>query len=210
MEFHKSKREAEERAIVPTRPGRHPVCANPPTLDTLKSRLPELSRRSPYTWCCYMLILEKTDSMPLIPLYIGTGTDKSMGTHRRFSEYDKGRLYSQYTRETCKTPIDLEDRSFTPASDDINERRYVANGYPAVQPLQPFCLVNVESAASQFNDYIKANAILGLEEAVEKSDDIVKRTFSMLAEKCRSLAVSVSQVSLRRLSSLTRTRLEED
>lgn len=87
----------------------------------------------------------------------------------------------------CKAPIVLEVRRFNPAPTDINERRYVANGYPAVQPLQPFCLVNVESAATQFNNYIRDNALLGLEEAVEKSDDIVKRTFAMIAKKCRLL-----------------------
>ncbi|EAA29302.2 hypothetical protein GE21DRAFT_6913 [Neurospora crassa] len=87
----------------------------------------------------------------------------------------------------CKAPIVLEVRRFNPAPTDINERRYVANGYPAVQPLQPFCLVNVENAAAQFNQYINANALLGLEEAVEKSDGIVKRTFATIAEMCRSL-----------------------
>jgi len=87
----------------------------------------------------------------------------------------------------CKAPIILDVRRFKPAPTDINERRYVANGYPASQPLQPFCLVNVESTAAQFNQYITANALLGLEEAVEKSDDIVKRTFAMIAERCRSL-----------------------
>ncbi|KAK1779896.1 hypothetical protein QBC45DRAFT_450573 [Copromyces sp. CBS 386.78] len=87
----------------------------------------------------------------------------------------------------CKEPIVLEVRRFHPAPTDINERRYVANGIPAVQPLQPFCLVNVESAASQFNHYITTNALHGLEEAVEKSDEIVKRTFAMIAAKCREL-----------------------
>lgn len=96
----------------------------------------------------------------------------------------------------CKAPIVLEVRRFNPAPTDINERRYVANGYPAVQPLQPFCLVNVESAALQFNHYINANALHGLEEAVEKSDDIVKRTFAIIAEKCRLLTVSLSHVSV--------------
>ncbi|CCC11926.1 unnamed protein product [Sordaria macrospora k-hell] len=87
----------------------------------------------------------------------------------------------------CKAPIVLQVRRFNPAPTDINERRYVANGYPAVQPLQPFCLVNVEKAAAQFNSYINANAVHGLEEAVEKSDEIVKRTFAIIAEKCHEL-----------------------
>lgn len=100
----------------------------------------------------------------------------------------------------CKAPIILDVRRFNPAPTDINERRYVANGYPAVQPLQPFCLVNVESTAAQFNQYITANALLGLEEAVEKSDDIVKRTFAMIAERCRSLTVSLTHGRLRGLS----------
>ena len=90
----------------------------------------------------------------------------------------------------CKAPIVLEVRRFNPAPTDINERRYVANGYPAVQPLQPFCLVDVEKAASQFKNYIEDNALHGLEDAVEKSDEIVKRTFAIIAQKYRALFVS--------------------
>lgn len=103
----------------------------------------------------------------------------------------------------CKAPIVLQVRRFNPAPTDINERRYVANGYPAVQPLQPFCLVNVEKAAAQFNSYINANAVHGLEEAVEKSDEIVKRTFAIIAEKCHELTVGLSHTILRWLTSLT-------
>ncbi|KAK3338339.1 hypothetical protein B0H65DRAFT_552807 [Neurospora tetraspora] len=43
----------------------------------------------------YLLILEEADDTPLV--YIGTGTDKTKGTHQRFADYDNRKKLSQFT-----------------------------------------------------------------------------------------------------------------
>ncbi|KAJ4403710.1 carbamoyl-phosphate synthase (glutamine-hydrolyzing) cpa2 [Neurospora sp. IMI 360204] len=72
---------------------------HPPNLNTLIS-LPEFSHQDQHKFSCYILILQKADDTPLV--YVGTGTDKTKGTHKRFTDYDNGKNLSGHTKIACQ------------------------------------------------------------------------------------------------------------
>ncbi|KAK3326209.1 hypothetical protein B0H66DRAFT_470424 [Apodospora peruviana] len=87
----------------------------------------------------------------------------------------------------CQTPVRLQVRRFVPRQDDVLKRRYIGeDGVVKEQDLEPFCLADIEKTAKEFKRYINDNALDGLAEAVKDSDDMVKMTFHMIAEECRS------------------------
>ncbi|KAM7203047.1 hypothetical protein V8F33_002395 [Rhypophila sp. PSN 637] len=83
----------------------------------------------------------------------------------------------------CEKPVVLHIRRFRPREGDDLNRRYIENGTLKEQPLEPFCLANVEQTAKYFRKYVEENALRGLRFAVRESDDIVKATFAMIARE---------------------------
>ncbi|KAL2261678.1 hypothetical protein VTK26DRAFT_3640 [Humicola hyalothermophila] len=87
----------------------------------------------------------------------------------------------------CRNPVRLRVRRFRPRTTDVLNRKYVDNGLPKEQLIEPFCLADTEMAAKDFENYVDRNAIEGLTEAVKHSDDIVQQVFGMIARYCTPL-----------------------
>lgn len=115
---------------------------------------------------------------------------------------DSAIYHVEVAQGLSRNPVGLKVRRFKPTTGDVLNRKYVDNGVPKEQPIEPFCLVDVEMAAREFEDYLDCNALEGLTEAVRHSDDIVKQVFAMIASYCTSLDVSDTENRVARKASL--------
>lgn len=101
------------------------------------------------------------------------------------TEYTDNIIYEiQMMQGLCREPVRLQVRRFRAKDTDILDRKYVDNGIPRVQRIEPFCLADVKQTAREFEEYIWRNAIEGLTEAVKDSDGIVREVFAMVARHC--------------------------
>lgn len=92
----------------------------------------------------------------------------------------------------CANPVRVRVRRFVPRDGDVLCRRFVDNGVPKEQHVEPFCLADAEKTAREFKEYIYHNALAGLTEAVKASDDLVRDVFAMIAKHCSSLPVRLN------------------
>ncbi len=84
----------------------------------------------------------------------------------------------------CHDPLRIQVRRFEERDTDVLNRKYIRDGIPKVQRLEPFCLADAKKAATELEGYIHRNALEGLTQAVKDSDDIVKQMFAMIARQC--------------------------
>jgi hypothetical protein len=89
----------------------------------------------------------------------------------------------------CRRVLRLQVRRFKPEEGDKTDWTYMEGGKSKTQPTGEFCLADVEKTARDFNRHINDHYIDGLEQAVERSDDIVKNVFAAIASHCRSETV---------------------
>nr|WGW06476.1 putative recombination stimulator [Neurospora crassa] len=82
---------------------------HPPTLDELKS-LPEFSYADEPAWTVYLLILEHPDPEHPPIVYVGTGTDMTRGTHKRFHDYDRNYRLSSLTTIAYKNRYHISNK----------------------------------------------------------------------------------------------------
>jgi hypothetical protein len=119
-----------------------------------------------------------------------------LGLTKRFSHTQvvdipgHNHIYSiEVEHQFCRRSLRLQVRRFTPEATDKTDWTYMDGKQPKTQPIDAFCLADVEKAARDFNTHINDNYIDGLEQAVEESDDIVKDIFAAIASHCRSETV---------------------
>ncbi|KAH8879556.1 hypothetical protein GQ53DRAFT_834024 [Thozetella sp. PMI_491] len=94
----------------------------------------------------------------------------------------------------CKNPIRVIVRRFKASGDD-NLSRVVAvdmMNRPIAYPLAPFCLSDVELTASDFKKYLNDNALEGLVDSTERSEDFIKATYRMIVQHYLSLPDEVA------------------
>ena len=127
---------------------------------------------------------------------------------RRFSESkvvdvvgypDKKIRMVQVALDICSAPLTLKVRRFIPMEGDVLTRTYMNNGVETHEKLEPFCLANIEETAEEFKKYIRDRSMNGLKIASGSCDDLVRLTYSKIAERCQALPVRFSHVRNSRL-----------
>ncbi|KAK3359439.1 hypothetical protein B0T25DRAFT_564440 [Lasiosphaeria hispida] len=92
------------------------------------------------------------------------------------------------TQDLCKTPMVVQVRRFRPKKEDDIIRRYIdLRGIHKEFYTAPYCISNIGNAAQELWRYIRHNAVDGLLVVGDRTNNpIVKRTFTMLAQQCRT------------------------
>ncbi|KAK0735391.1 hypothetical protein B0T21DRAFT_384256 [Apiosordaria backusii] len=100
----------------------------------------------------------------------------------------------EMAQDLCKTPMRLKVRAFKAREGDKLVRHFVDKDGVTIPA---YCLIEVKSAGKTFREYLAANAVKGLEESTEESDDLIKEVFGMIANHLRpSLVRSPSKIHL--------------